>query len=290
MNRSALPLVPLAGLLLCSGCVTKLPAQWTTINPADIEPSPRVTAAGPFHLYHLPSIALINFDEHYSGDDTPWIDLDDGFRGRIAEAMDGYDPATITLGDLAVARYAFLEERLGEDFFWKQLGREDEELMMATGKKWEGLDKYSFIRTMYPSVFRDYKLPAERKIVIRVVSDIYRVLPGKAPPVRDITIYLSGLRDDEGMPIPKTTFTQMEDELVRQIAVEGTERAVPGGTAVDVVTPRGRFTVYQSDRETDPSFRWTVRLQDVWHVGKALVDFLNRLPEETLQRFRDAKN
>ena len=280
----------LAATLLGSSCVAPAGKSskvlWSTIPPDSIEPTEHVLAAGPFHLYHQPSLALVNFDEHYDGDDTPWIDKTDDFRDKVAECMQGYAPGSITLADVAVARWGFLRERLGDDFVWKDYGRDDRELAFIAGTKWESINKYADIRdSMYPGVFRRASDSSRgRMLSIRVVYDYYRALPGKQAPVRDVTVFLHGL--EGGKPIPKTSFTVMDEEIVRQIGVEGTEHAVPGGYAVDVQTPRGRFTVYRPD-DLLANRNWASRYlpkQEVWYVGKALMGLLNSLPEETLER------
>lgn len=289
--KALLPLfTTLAAAVLGSGCVVpssnKERVLWSTIEPASVDPTERVLAAGPFHLYHRPSLAVVNLDEHYNGDDTPWIDKTDDFREKVAECMQGYDPADITLADVALCRWGFLRERLGDDFVWKEYGRNNEELGFIAGTKWESINKYADIRDlMYSDVFRRAKDDTRgRMVCIRTVYDYYWTLPGKTPPVRDVTVYLHGLEGDD--PIPKATFTLVDDEAVRQIAVEGSGHGVPGGYAIDVQTPRGRFTVYRPD-DLLTNANWARRYlpkQEVWYVGKALMGLLDSLPEETLRR------
>ena len=284
---------------MATGCVSpnagKAPEiYWTTIEPAAINPTAQVLAAGPFHLRHFRSICVMNLDENYKGDDTPWLDRTDDFRQKIADSMYGYDPAAITLADMAVARVGFLEERLGTDFVWKEEVDGGKYLGFFVGRKFESIDKYAYIRTMYADsgLFKEYSEKAKRKMTIEAVEDFYRIFPGKAPGVRDVSVYLYGFRDSKSQPVPKATFTMVPDELVRQIAVEGTERQVPDGTAIDIETPRGRFTVYRPsfiDSFTSYQRNYWLPKQKAWYVGKALVKLLNELPEEELLSLKGAE-
>lgn len=276
--------------LLAAGCAAMLgagctvptggkapPAYWSTLDPAGTAVSPRVLQAGPFHFGVLPAVAIVNPDENYRGDDSPWIDRTDEFRARVADALDGYDPATITLADCAWARNNFLDDRLGDDYVWKDTGRNGEEIILVGGKKWESINKYAVVRdTMYPDLFRKRGDPARGIVSVRVVYDLYRGLPGKVPPIQDVTVYLEGLVGNHDHPVPKISFTQIPEQTALALAVEGTAREVPGGRAMDVETPRGRFTVF---RPSNPS--WLAR-QEGWNVGTAIVAMLNDLPEDRL--------
>lgn len=135
---------------------------------------------------------------------------------------------------------------------------------------------------MYRKVFSEYKESAKGDLRIQVIYDVYGI-SGGLPQLSDMSVYLFGLRDSGEKPVPKATYTVIFDKLVRKIAIEGTERSVPGGTAIDVETPRGRFTVYRASYVDDTSWRSTWRdRQDVWYVGQALVKLLNTIPVERL--------
>ena len=289
MKTASLLVFPVVAAILGAGCVMpgtftqkSQDIYWTTLEPTPVNPTEQLVAVGPFHLYYYDSLAIINFDKHYNGDDTPWIDRTDDFRQKIADTMLGYDPASITLADVAYGRANFLRKRLGDDFVSKEKGRNGEELFLLAGANVESLNKYSYIRTaMYRKVFSEYKESAKGDLSIQVVSDMYVATSGDLSPVYDKTVYLFGLRDSGEKPVPKATYTVIVDKLVRKIAIEGTERSVPGGTAIDVETPRGRFTVYRASYVDDTSWRSTWRdRQDVWYVGQALVKLLNTIPAE----------
>lgn len=310
MKTASLLAFLIVAAILGSGCVmtsasrTYVPVYWTTMEPTLVVPTEQLVAAGPFHLYHRDSLGIVNLDEHYNGDDTPWIDRTEDFRETIADVMHGYDPASITLADVAHGRYDFLRDRLGDNFEVKEKGRNGEELSLLSGTKWEtervryspgekiiyfpgttfgGKSKYSSIRTMmYRKVFSEYKDAAKGDLTIQVVSDAYPAIQD-APHAFDMSIYLLGLQDGDEKPVPKATYTVIVDKLVRKIAIEGTERSVPGGTAIDVETPRGRFTVYRASYVDDSDWRLRWRYwQDVWYIGQALVKLLNTIPVERL--------
>lgn len=281
---SALAFLPAA--LLAAGCAaptSKAPdVWWSTINPSDVSVSEKVRSYAPYDLRFCPSLAVLNFDEDYKGDDTPWIDLNDGFRAKLADCMHGYDPAAVTLGDLIWARNNFLRKRLGDDYLWKQLGRNDEELIFAAGTKCESIQKYfAPARRVFPGLFPAPKTEkCQSEIAFTVVHDMYRPLSGKEAPVWDMSVYLESV-NDETLPCPKTTYTLLKEDLVRQLAVEGTERMVSGATAVDIETPRGRLTVY---RPGDPTWRFDHPQERF--VALAIMQLLNALPEERFPELR----
>ena len=198
----------------------------------------------------------------------------------------------MTLADLAVARDSFLSERLGRDYIWKQQGRNGETLGLVAGNKWESIGNYAGIRLCYPEVIKESRQAAKRKMTMQVVSDVYWMSAGeKKWPVTEVTVYLYGFRDHTGEPVPKVRYTQIPEDLVRALAVEGTERSVEGGTEVEVETPRGRLTMYRPTINVPRgsyNWEWWVSRQDAWYAGKALMKLLNGLPEEELLRLKDA--
>ena len=288
-------LAALGVAILCAGCVSfenpnakkKPEILWSTLEPSRVIPSERVKAAGPFQLRLFPSLAILNFDEDYKGDDAPWIDRSEGFRERVADAMDGYDPAAVTLADVAVARNSFLRERLGDDYIWKEKGRDGKYVGIVGGKKWESEKKYFAIQRlgMFPEAIA--KENARKFVDVRIVTDGYghRKMP-TSKMIDDKTVYLFGMPGDGS--IPKISFTELPDSLARALAVEGSEREVPGGTAMEVETPRGRITVYKPhDKPWEANGGHTGTDQSTWNVGVALMRLLNGLPDDLLQKLPD---
>lgn len=286
-KKNAFGIMPIAGMLLLagSGCTSlseqnSPSVQWMTTNPAGIEPSTALKAAGPFHLAWKAPLMFVNLEKDYSGDDTPWLDKTDEMREELAAAMNGYEPDALTLGDYVWARNNFLSEHLGRDYVLKDNGKHGEEGTIVAGGS---IDGYAVIQNkMYTDLFKLWRQPAKGKIAFRVVQDCYWASSHGAndtnEPVscRDISVYLETSKLGEDYPVPKATFSLFSDRTVQQLKIDGTERTVGWCEAVDIQTPRGRKTVYLPN---DYNLVWAPDPQ-CRLVGLAIVNILNSLPDE----------
>ena len=157
--------------------------------------------------------------------------------------------------------------------------------MIRAGKELENVQRYfTPVQLTFPGLF---ERPAggkyQSRAVFCVVLDAYWTAGITDTNVQNMTVYLDSFSGPRysSFPLPKATFTRMEEKLVRALAVEGTEREVPGATAIDVETPRGRLTMY---RPSDFAWRGDARER---YVGLAMVQILNALPEGRLEQLRE---